>query len=76
MHSTKGNQGDVRTRGVLVPVGVKYGALQQTGRTAERGKSSRLTFKEREGRQAITSTHVHRFSQSFIAREASLRDIC
>lgn len=41
---------------MLVPVGVKYGALQQTGRTAEDRREVK-TFKEKDGKQALTHTH-------------------
>lgn len=37
---------DATVRVVLVPVGVTYGALRQTGRTAEHRKEVKITARE------------------------------
>lgn len=54
---------------MLVPVGVKYGGLQQTGRTAEERKEVKIDI-QGETRQIGQNTHTQRFSQSLVAEEA------
>lgn len=69
MHYTKEMGGCKEQWGVLVPVGVKYGALQQTGRTAEERKEVKIDIRG-ERWQIGYNTHTHRFSQSLTAEEA------
>lgn len=48
---------------MLVPVGVKYGGLQQTGRTAENRKEVKKDIQGQRW-QIGHKRHIHRFSQS------------
>ena len=55
---------------MLVPVGVKYGALLQTGRTAEERKEVKIDIQGERWQIGYKHTRTHSFSQSLKAEEA------